>query len=290
MNILLFLNKDLEANIAFHLLQPALQGHSVGIYFSETVGHQSRKPTDLVRLEFYEKSFVFDHLASAGLHQGPRDCFEFFGDRFVACPFIKCEDVNSAAFITEVRPFDPDLFISIRFGQIFRNEVLDIPKHGVLNLHSGILPDYRGILGTLHALKDGRPKIGCTLHTIPNRGIDTGDVIEIATLDVVHNRSLFWHIVQLYPRGVQLIAKALKEMESGRRPPSRPQNPSAGSYYSIPTEEDFVALRSQGMEVLSAADYLDIIGQFIVADPSEELRALVEQSFSNHNGAATHSS
>lgn len=57
-----------------------------------------------------------------------------------------------------MKDFNPDLFISIRFGKIFKDEIIQVPKFGLINLHSTILPDYRGIMGTLHAIKDKNKK------------------------------------------------------------------------------------------------------------------------------------
>jgi methionyl-tRNA formyltransferase len=50
MKIVLFLNKDLQANIAYNLLKSELLKHNVRIYYSDTVGNSNNKPSDLLKL------------------------------------------------------------------------------------------------------------------------------------------------------------------------------------------------------------------------------------------------
>ena len=269
MNIVLFLNKDLEASIAYNLLKPELLHHHVRIYYSNTVGNSSSKPSELVQLEYFEKGFLCNELATFINEHEINTSFEFFDDHFKSFPIKKCTQVNSPEFIHEIKEFQPDVFISIRFGKIFKDEIIQIPKNGVLNLHSAILPDYRGIMGTLHAIKAKDKKIGCTLHTIPNSGIDTGEIIEIAELDPNYQKSLFWNIVQLYPLGAALIIKALKKMELNSSIKTKKQDLTKGNYFSVPTKHDFEHIKSLGMEVISIKEYQDVLTRFVLKNLSE---------------------
>jgi len=230
MKIVLFLNKDLEANIAYNLLKSELLSHNVRIYYSDTVGNSKNKPSDLVKLEYFEKGFLFNELSEFINENKIENSFEFFDDNFKSFPIKKCSNVNSVEFINEMKDLNPDLFISIRFGKIFKDEIIQVPKNGLINLHSAILPDYRGIMGTLHAIKEENTKIGCTLHTIPNSGIDTGEIIEIAERNVNSEKSLFWNIVQLYPLGTELIIKNLKIIDSNNSLNTQKQNLEEGNF------------------------------------------------------------
>ncbi|MEZ7500093.1 formyltransferase family protein [Flavobacterium sp. Arc3] len=195
--------------------------------------------------------------------------FEFFDSNFKSFPFEKSFNVNSVEFINEMKGFNPDLFISIRFGKIFKDEIIKVPKNGLINLHSAILPDYRGIMGTLHAIKEKKSKIGCTLHTIPNSGIDTGEIIEIATLDINPEKSLFWNIIQLYPLGTELILKNLKIIEHNKFLKTQKQNLQEGSYFSVPSKSDFEQIESLGIEIISIEDYTHVLTNYILKDLSE---------------------
>ncbi len=263
MTIALFLNKDLEANLAYNLLRETLAGHQLRIYYSEGVGDPSKKPADLQQLEFFEKTFFLGELPKILEKHHIATEFEFFDEDFSGAPMQVCRNVEDTVFLQELKHFEPDLFISIRFGKIFKGEILGLPKKGILNLHSGILPDFKGILGTLHAIRTGREWVGCTLHYIPDNTIDTGAVIEIAKLKVNPERSLFWHVVQLYPLGAAMIAKGIKALESREKLPCRVQDTKAGSYFSLPTAEEFSQLKDLGFNIINEVDYLEILQQWV---------------------------
>ncbi|MCB0668741.1 MAG: hypothetical protein KDC80_23115 [Saprospiraceae bacterium] len=259
------MNRDLESNLAFNLLQPELKGHDVRIYLSQTVGGKNKKVDELNILEYYEKELFYQlphHLKEVGIQTS----FEFLDDDFHLFPLSICEKVNDPKFINEIRSYSPDLFISIRFGKIFDKEILTLPRYGTFNLHSGILPDYRGILGTLHALRQGKKEVGCTLHQIDDDRIDTGKIISVAKLKVNITRSLFWHIVQLYPLGCSMIKKSIKKIEQGKPIHTRAQDLQSGAYYSLPTGQHFEDLKMEGFEILSQVDYLEFLRTFISPD------------------------
>jgi methionyl-tRNA formyltransferase len=269
MKIVLFLNKDLQANIAYNLLKSELLKHNVRIYYSDAVGNPNKKSSTLLKLEYFEKGFLFDELPTFLNKNKIQHSFDFFDANFDAFPFEKCSDVNSVEFINKMQAFNPDLFISIRFGKIFKDAIIQIPKNGLINLHSAILPDYKGIMGTLQAIKDGKSKIGCTLHTIPDSGIDTGEIIEIGTLDVTLEKSLFWNIIQLYPVGTELIIKNLRLIEQRKFPKTHKQNLQEGRYFSVPSQADFEEMERLGIEIISVEDYIAILTSYIIRNMSD---------------------
>lgn len=282
MKIILFLNKDLEANIAYNLLKPELSKHQVQIYYSEKVGGNNQKSEDVKTLEYFETEFFFNEISEYISVSKIKTNFELFNKDFKSVPFKKSGNVNGPIFIEKIKAFEPDLFISIRFGKIFRDEIIALPKYGLLNLHSAVLPDFRGIMGTLHALKAGDKQIGCTLHTIPDSGIDTGDIIDIAYLDVQVHRSLLWHIVQLYPLGAKMISKALENLSENIDFDLKKQDFNTGNYFSVPKEGDFKILRDLGKEVFSEVDYIAILEEFVLMKLSNlekhELLKIMESS------------
>lgn len=269
MKIVLFLNKDLQANIAYNLLKEELSNHTVRIYYSESVGIPDGKAADLVQLEYYEKHFFHNEIAGFAKNSNLKSSFEFFDHTFNSFPFEKATNVNSEEFITEMKLYAPDLFISIRFGKIFKDAIIQVPKLGLLNLHSAILPHYKGIMGTLHTIREQNKKIGCTLHTIPDAGIDTGEIIQIAQLNVCPERSLFWHIIQLYPLGIALLIQSIQLLQRGECLKTKKQNLKEGNYFSVPTENDFQQIKNIGIDIISLNDYEDVLIQFVLGSLTE---------------------
>jgi len=263
MNIILFVNKDIEANLAYNLLKKELLHHNVNIFYSESVGGKKYKPKELRQIEYYEKDYFFGDLVRAIRTNDIHTNFEFFNEDFSSFKMSKCTNVNDSKFIDDIRQLEPDIFISLRFGKIFKDEIIDVPKQGILNLHSAILPDYKGIMGTLHNLKDQKAEYGCTLHYIDSSTIDTGQIISIAKRKVDKERSLFWHIIQLYPEGCDLILDSIDLLNTTTRLPAVQQDKTEGNYYSVPTDQDFQILHDINIRSFHFEDYKEIVSEYI---------------------------
>lgn len=85
-------------------------------------------------------------------------------------------NINSKEFMETVKKYNCDLFISMSFNQIFRNEIINIPRLKTINCHAGKLPFYRGRNILNWALINDEKEVGITVHYMDER-IDTGDII-----------------------------------------------------------------------------------------------------------------
>jgi methionyl-tRNA formyltransferase len=160
--------------------------------------------------------------------------------------------------------FRPDLIVSIRFRKILREPVLKLPRHGAINLHSGPLPEYRGILATFWGLLRGDAEIGCTLHTITDSTIDTGTILHRALRPADRTRSLLSQILDHYPAGAHLIAKTISELEvKGRLPAAQAQDNSRAAYYRFPQAEDLRRFHDLGLRLYDPVEYLAFLRRFL---------------------------
>jgi methionyl-tRNA formyltransferase len=144
---------------------------------------------------------------------------------------------NAPEGLAALRGAAPDLVISIRYRRILREQAIAVPRLGVLNLHSGILPDYQGVMATFWALLAGEPEIGCTLHRIVDAGIDTGPVVGIARSQARPGASYLANLLSLYPAGVRLLAHTVDLLAAGRALPASLQAPGEGRYYTAPDRD-----------------------------------------------------
>lgn len=74
-------------------------------------------------------------------------------------PLTMIERLDTPGLLEEVQAFAPDVMVFIRFGKIFKGPWITLARHGILNLHSGLLPEYRGVLAmtqTLQSLAQGQ--------------------------------------------------------------------------------------------------------------------------------------
>jgi methionyl-tRNA formyltransferase len=90
--------------------------------------------------------------------------------------YLKYKNINDKKFIEKVSQYNCDLFVSMSFNQIFKTEIINLPKYNTINCHAGKLPFYRGRNILNWALINDEKEFGITVHFI-DEGIDTGDII-----------------------------------------------------------------------------------------------------------------
>ena len=79
-------------------------------------------------------------------------------------PVELSENINSPDFIDTVKKYNADLFVSMSFNQIFRDEIRNLPKQKTINCHAGKLPFYRGRNILNWALINDEKEFGITVH------------------------------------------------------------------------------------------------------------------------------
>lgn len=246
MKIILFLNNDIHAATALNHLLPTLKKHNFKIVLSQKVGNVSALPPELIKMGQIEKDGVGKLLGEVKnalkgqphnkneVTKTPTNRQEFHEKHITSYP-----NINADEALNDFKNFAADLFISIRFGQIFKQPLITIPRYGVLNLHSGILPDYRGVIASFWTILSGAKKLGTTLHYISDSSIDTGEIISFSEKAIDRESSLLLNINNLYRDGCALIAQTVENISSGKEIPTIDQKTLGnGGYFSYPKEED----------------------------------------------------
>ncbi len=167
-------------------------------------------------------------------YRGGGEAKFFFGDQpprleradlAFAAPHINHESV--VALADRLRPDA----IAVFGTSLIRQPLLSRGRLGILNLHGGLSPEYRGADCTFWALYNGEPdKVGCTLHFI-DAGIDTGKLIAHVCPEVNEGDdelTLFWRAVR---DSAEIYAEALARLARGDRL-GRPQ-PGKGRLYQV---------------------------------------------------------
>ncbi len=129
-------------------------------------------------------------------------------------PVLQPEKLKDAEEEKEkMRAFAPDALIVVAYGQILRQDVLDIPRLGCFNVHGSLLPKLRGASPVQHAILQGMDKTGVTIMKI-GPGLDDGDMISKAETPVDHKNfeQLFDELSQM---GADLLVKTLPSIEDG---------------------------------------------------------------------------
>ena len=124
--------------------------------------------------------------------------------------------INHPEVVKLARALKPDL-ICVFGTSLIRGELLNEGRLGIVNLHGGLSPEYRGADCTFWALYNGEPeKVGCTLHYI-DAGIDTGCLIAHISPEVHEGDSelvLFWRVVR---DSAEVYAEAVARLALGEQ-------------------------------------------------------------------------
>jgi methionyl-tRNA formyltransferase len=101
-------------------------------------------------------------------------------------PVLYCDDVNSEDSISHIKSYNADLFVSLSYNQIIKQNLLNLAPKGFINCHAGALPYYRGCNPLNWVLINGEKEFGITVHYI-DEGIDTGDIIVQQIYPISHD-------------------------------------------------------------------------------------------------------
>ena len=128
---------------------------------------------------------------------------------------IQPKKVKDEKIIKKIKEINPDLIVVVAYGKILPKEIIDIPKYGIINVHSSLLPKYRGASPIHSAILNGDMESGVSIMYI-EEGLDSGDVILQESCDILENDTLGTLHDKLKDLGAIGLEKALKLIEDGK--------------------------------------------------------------------------
>lgn len=266
MNITLLANKDVASCLALNYLFKGLQQHRLTVFLSSRVGSKPLPPA-LKQLKFVEQDLftqiLFPRLGKRASGNHELLGFDQLADS-LAGRLQELNGINQGEGLERFRASEPDLVLSIRYGVILKQAPLVIPRHGVLNLHSGRLPDYKGVMATFWALLRDESEIGTSLHFIDDPNIDTGPIVASSTMPTDRRHSYLWHVLSLYEQGCANMLDAVATLEAGTELQATEQKPG-GNYFSFPTESDLQLFAQRGWLLWSKEEIEALVDRFLTA-------------------------
>ena len=141
-------------------------------------------------------------------------------------PFFSFERIgDNAEFL---RSLAPDLMVTAAYGQILTQQVLDVPAHGVINVHASLLPKYRGSSPIQWAIADGLKQTGVTIMQT-ERGLDCGDILRRAVTPIGEKETAGELSARLAELGAKELVETVDEIACGKCVPVK-QNESEATY------------------------------------------------------------
>ncbi|EKE04553.1 MAG: hypothetical protein ACD_20C00051G0019 [uncultured bacterium] len=138
--------------------------------------------------------------------------------------------------INRLRQLKPDAFIMVAFGQILSKELLDIPRLGTINLHSSLLPKYRGANPIQWAIINGDKVTGITT-MMSDVGVDTGPMLLKKEIEIPENMDACELSDIMAHIGPQMLYESMIRLDNGTVTPI-PQNDAEATYASKLNKED----------------------------------------------------
>ena len=142
-------------------------------------------------------------------------------------------DEEFAALLSEL---DPDICVVVAYGKILPENVLKYPKHGCINVHGSLLPEYRGAAPMQRAIMDGKAVTGITTMYM-DVGLDTGDMLLRSEVDILENDNFEDIHDKLGKCGADLLVETVAAIANGSAV-RIPQNEAEATYAAKITKAD----------------------------------------------------
>lgn len=132
-------------------------------------------------------------------------------------PVLQPEKLRSPEGVAAVAAYAPDVIVTAAYGQILPKAVLELPKHGCLNVHGSLLPRYRGGAPIQRSIIDGESVTGVTLMYMAE-GLDTGDMIAKVEVPIEDADTAGTMFEKLSLAGAALLGEWLPKIVAGEAP------------------------------------------------------------------------
>ncbi|MEO6034876.1 MAG: methionyl-tRNA formyltransferase, partial [Verrucomicrobiota bacterium] len=143
-------------------------------------------------------------------------------------PVLQPVKARAPEFIAQLAERTPDIIVVVAYGQILPQAILDLPKFGCLNVHTSLLPKYRGAAPIQWAILEGEAETGVTIMRM-DVGLDTGDILsQTATPILPEDNSQTLHD-RLAILGAELLLETIPNFAAGA---IAPKKQSEGSTYA----------------------------------------------------------
>ncbi len=137
------------------------------------------------------------------------------------------EDAQAAR--AQIIAAQADIMVVAAYGLILPQDVLDLPKHGCINIHASLLPRWRGAAPIHRAIESGDSETGITLMQM-DAGLDTGDMLAVERLPITEQHTTATLHDELAEMGARMVVDYLRQLRDGAAPQATPQPTEGVSY------------------------------------------------------------
>jgi methionyl-tRNA formyltransferase len=165
-------------------------------------------------------------------------------------PLLPVASVNSQDYIDRVKALRPEMIVSVAAPEIFKSPLLSVASIGCLNIHSGKIPEYRGMMPTFWQMLEGKPFVTVTVHEMVPK-LDAGGVVDTFEFPLSDRDSLDRVISGTKQEGARLMIRVLERIAATRRmPEATPLDMSKARLFKFPQPVDVAKFRARGHRML----------------------------------------
>lgn len=129
-------------------------------------------------------------------------------------PVYQPELVSAEDFAPILKAYNPDLFVVVAYGEILKTHLLEMPKIACINMHTSLLPKYRGAGPIQRAIINGETETGVTLMHMAKK-MDAGDIIETVHVPITLSTTYGELEKSLCQVGSELLCKVIQDLKQG---------------------------------------------------------------------------
>lgn len=131
-------------------------------------------------------------------------------------PLFRFENLKDKIVLNELSQFNVDLYVVFAYGKFIPESIFTLPKYGSINLHTSLLPKFRGASPIQSCLLNGCKTTGCSVQFIEKK-MDTGDILAQTEINIFPNETSGDLTERLLPVGIELIKECLANFEKYSR-------------------------------------------------------------------------
>jgi len=151
-------------------------------------------------------------------------------------PIMQPEKLRAPEAMDRLRAWSPELIVVAAFGQILKQDVLDLPRYGCLNVHASLLPRWRGAAPINAAILHGDEVTGVTIMKM-DAGLDTGAMLAKRAMRLPPDGTAGSVTSTLSHLGADLLIETLPRWIAGEIQPE-PQDDSMSTYAPMMKKDD----------------------------------------------------
>lgn len=149
---------------------------------------------------------------------------------------LKPEKIKPPEFIEKLKSFEPDFIVVAAYGKIIPQAILDIPKHGAINVHPSLLPKWRGASPIPYTILNGDTKTGVTI-MLMDAEMDHGPILAQEEVILQGDETTATLAPELARIGGRMLTEVIPRWIAGDMRPAE-QDHNAATFTKILTKED----------------------------------------------------